>query len=396
VTIRRKPRRHLTRQLSLPVLWAAVIWVTVISAGATTPASAAERAARQGELAMVLLRSQLGLEPREDSLPGPVALAISQSPLLLSAKDEVLALRRQQEEDRQEEAPPQEQPEPVDTEIKEEAVEPAQPLLLMDNGVPARTLVPTSAEGYVAWRQVLIDNRSDKPLEAGDLEGGFDAGLSAQDGPKVLIVHTHGSEAYTMPPGQEYIPSSECRTTDRQYNVVRVGRELADTLEERGIEVVQDTGLHDYPQYSGAYDRSLESVEDYLERWPTISIVIDVHRDAVTDAGGEMYKVVSPVAGVNAAQMSFVAGSDGGGLEHPKWLENLKLAAAVQQRLTERYPTLMRPITLRNSRYNQHVTTGSLLVEMGAAGNSLDEALLSARLLGAALAEVLLEQETAG
>ena len=103
-----------------------------------------------------------------------------------------------------------------------------------------------------------------------------------------------------------------------------------------------------------------------------------------------MVKVVSNVAGVNAAQMTFVIGTDGGGLEHPQWRENLKLAAAVQQRLCEDYPTLMRPITVRNSRYNQHVTTGSLLVEMGAAGNSLDEALLSARLLGQALAATIL------
>ena len=96
------------------------------------------------------------------------------------------------------------------------------------------------------------------------------------------------------------------------------------------------------------------------------------------------------MAGLNAAQMSFVVGTDGGGLEHPHWQENLKLAAAIQQQLAADYPTLMRPITVRNSRYNQHTTTGSLLVEMGAAGNSLDEALLSARLLGEAMAEVIL------
>jgi len=118
--------------------------------------------------------------------------------------------------------------------------------------------------------------------------------------------------------------------------------------------------------------------------------VLDLHRDAVSDGEGNMYKVVSDVAGLRAAQMSFVIGTDGGGLEHPNWLENLKLAAAVQQCLLEDYPTLMRPITVRNSRYNQHVTTGSLLVEMGAAGNSLDEALLSAQLLGRALAKVML------
>ena len=142
---------------------------------------------------------------------------------------------------------------------------------------------------------------------------------------------------------------------------------------------------------SGAYGRSLETVERYLEEYPTIRFVLDVHRDAISDGDGSPYKVISSVDGHSAAQMSFVIGTDGGGLEHPQWRENLKFAAAVQQELAERYPTLMRPITVRNSRYNQHTTTGSLLVEMGAAGNSLDEALLSARLLGEALAEVILE-----
>ena len=162
-------------------------------------------------------------------------------------------------------------------------------------------------------------------------------------------------------------------------------------LEAAGLEVLHDAALHDYPEYSGAYGRSLETVERYLEEYPTIRFVLDVHRDAISDGDGSPYKVISSVDGRSAAQMSFVIGTDGGGLEHPQWRENLKFAAAVQQELAERYPTLMRPITVRNSRYNQHTTTGSLLVEMGAAGNSLDEALLSARLLGEVLAEVILE-----
>ena len=175
--------------------------------------------------------------------------------------------------------------------------------------------------------------------------------------------------------------------------MVRVGDEIAAALEEAGISVIHDATLHDYPQYSGAYDRSLATINSYLEQYPSISFVLDIHRDAISDGEGNMYKVVSNVAGVNAAQMTFVIGTDGGGLEHPNWRENLKLAAAVQQNLLDDYPTLMRPITVRNSRYNQHVTTGSLLVEMGAAGNSLDEALLSGRLLGQALAETILSAE---
>ena len=145
----------------------------------------------------------------------------------------------------------------------------------------------------------------------------------------------------------------------------------------------------DYPEYSGAYGRSLDAVEKAMAEHPSISIVLDVHRDAISDGDGNPYKVISNVAGLNIAQMSMVIGTDGGGLDHPEWRENLKLAAAVQQKLADSYPTLMRPITVQNSRYNQHVTPGALLVEMGAAGNSLDEALVSARLFGAALAETL-------
>lgn len=193
-----------------------------------------------------------------------------------------------------------------------------------------------------------------------------------------------------MPAGQGYEACGECRTTDQACNVVRVGEELKGVLEEAGLTVLHDTTLHDYPEYSGAYGRSLKTVEDYLEQYPSLVYVLDLHRDAIYDGDGNPYKVVSGVNGMNAAQMSFVIGTDGGGLEHPGWRENLKLAAAVQQALTEDFPTLMRPITVRNSRYNQHVTPGALLVEVGAAGNSLDEALLSARLLGSTLAEVIL------
>ena len=99
--------------------------------------------------------------------------------------------------------------------------------------------------------------------------------------------------------------------------------------------------------------------------------------------------MISDVNGKNAAQLSIVVGSDGSGLPHGHWQENLKLAVLLQQNLLEDYPTLMRPMYLRNSRYNEHATTGSLLVEVGAAGNSLDEALYAARLFAENMVEVL-------
>ena len=395
MTIRRTPRPQLRRQVGALLLSGAVLCIVSATARSATAQSALEALARQGDLAQTLLRSQLGDWQARTGLPGGTALAIGQSPLLLAAREPVLDLRRTGETDSggdpSQPLPPSEPAEPVPEEPAEPA-EPEEPLLFTDNGVAAKTLVPSGPEGYLVAGDVYISNRTDYELDPAIFDGTFAAALSPEEGPQVLILHTHGSEAYTMPPGQEYVPSSESRTLDKERNVVQVGRELTRALEAAGLTVLHDETLYDYPEYSGAYGRSLDAVNAYLAEYPTISFVLDVHRDAISDGDGTPYKVVSGVAGLNAAQMSFVIGTDGGGLEHPDWRENLKLAAAIQQRLTADYPTLMRHITVRNSRYNQHTTPGSLLVEMGAAGNSLDEALLSARLLGKALAETILEK----
>ena len=386
MTIQRRPRPQRRRQLTALLLAAAIPWLAAVTAASDTGQAALRAIGQQGAMALQIFRSQLGDTREAQALPAAVSLAIGQTPVLLSGRREILDLRRSQEEDTPQSQPSQEEQVPI-TETPEE---PGTPLVFADNGVAARTLVPTSTDGYIVSGDVYITNTSDNTFDASLFDGTFAARLPEEEGPQILIVHTHGSEAYTMPPGEEYEASGECRTTDCNYNTVRVGDELAATLEEAGLSVLHDTTLHDYPQYSGAYDRSLASINSYLEQYPTISFVLDIHRDAISDGEGNMYKVVSNVAGLNAAQMTFVIGTDGGGLEHPNWRENLKLAAAVQQNLLDDYPSLMRPITVRNSRYNQHVTTGSLLVEMGAAGNSLDEALLSARLLGQALAETIL------
>ena len=385
-------RTGIGRQTAALLLSGAVLYLVTVTAASPSAQSALEELGRRGELALRLLESQLGDLRVEEGLPGPAAMVIAQSPVLMSGQEAVLELRGTEETDDsgQQPSPSDSQPLPPASPIPEEPAQPPAPLIFADNGVAARTLIPSSPDGYLVVGDVYINNRTDLPLDAAAFDGTFDAALLQEEGPQVLILHTHGSEAYTMPEGESYVPSGDCRTTDCGYNVVRVGDELAAVLEEAGLSVLHDPTLHDYPEYSGAYGRSLDAAEAYLEQYPTIQFILDVHRDAISDGDGTPYKVVSSVAGVNAAQMSFVIGTDGGGLEHPRWRENLKLAAAIQQRLLDSFPTLMRPITVRNSRYNQHLTTGSLLVEVGAAGNSLDEALLSARLLGRAVADVLL------
>ena len=252
---------------------------------------------------------------------------------------------------------------------------------------PPVTLKASDPSGYTVFGNVYINNGSDAALDASMLSGDYAAKLGAE-GPQVLIIHTHGSESYTMPPGQEYNVSDTFRTLDTNCNMIRIGDEMAQVLTDAGISVVHDRSLYDYPSYSGAYNRSLASIESYLQKYPSISFVLDVHRDAVQDANGQQFKLLCG-EDKNAAQLEFVIGSNGGGLSHDLWRENLKLACAVQETLYKDYPTLMRPVTVRNSRYNQHMTTGSLLVEVGTAGNSLEEAVNAARLFAAGFAKTI-------
>ncbi len=381
------------RRVEAALLAAGALWVAAVTAGSDSAAAAFSALAEA--LPERMLRWELGDLRTGDGLSPAAALAIGESPLLLAARGDVAEL---QALERQE--PPEEDGEtraPVTVPVEETPVEPAAPIAA-DNGVPAKTLIPTDPSGYTVCGRVYISNSTSHGLSVPELQKPFAASLGEGE-PQVLILHTHGSEAYTPVPGTEGIVwSGDYRTTDYRYNVVKVGDEMAEVLGEAGISVLHDRTLYDYPNYTGAYDRALGSIRKYLEQYPSIRFVLDVHRDAIEDGQGNQYKAVSEIEGVGVpAQMSLVMGSDGSGLEHPDWLENLRLAVAVQQDVLEHHPTLMRPVLLRNSRYNQHATTGSLLLEVGAAGNSPEEAILAGRLFAERFAAVLKEKgEPAG
>lgn len=212
----------------------------------------------------------------------------------------------------------------------------------------------------------------------------------AQAGPQILIMHTHGSEAYTMAGADQYRETDNARTDDPNYNMLRIGEEMKAVFESMGLSVIHDTTLYDYPTYSGSYGRSLKGIRHWLEQYPTIAVVLDVHRDALIAADGTVYKAVTEVAGEKVAQVMLVCGTNDGGLTHPGWRDNLTLAAQIQLRLTDIEPTLARPVNLRSQRFNQHMTAGSLLVEVGTSGNTLQEALRGARLFAQAAGEVYL------
>ena len=211
----------------------------------------------------------------------------------------------------------------------------------------------------------------------------------SQDGPKVLIVHTHSCEAYTPTPAWDYTASDSYRTRDETRSVLRVGSEIQAVLEDAGIETIHDTALNDDPAYSGAYARMLTTIEGYLARYPSIQMVLDVHRDAVENPDGTQVCYTTELDGERCAQVMLVVGTDEGGLEHPHWRENLANALKLQALLNRSYPGLCRPIDLRTERFNAHTSPGALLAEFGAAGNTLPEAIRAGRYFAQGVAEFI-------
>ena len=199
--------------------------------------------------------------------------------------------------------------------------------------------------------------------------------------PAVLIVHTHGSESYTKEPGENYKETAQYRTLDDHYNMVAVGDLLAQRLEAAGICVIHDRQLHDYPSYNGAYGNSRMSIEEYLRQYPSIQMVLDIHRDASDGADGTQLTTSATVDGQPSSQLLVVVGTDAGGNYHPNWQRNLALALKLTAVLERADPGVTRPVSLRSSRFNMDLTPGSLLIEMGAAGDTHEQAMLAANAL---------------
>ena len=195
-----------------------------------------------------------------------------------------------------------------------------------------------------------------------------------QPEPSVLILHTHTTESYTKT-SQDYEETAQYRTLNTDYNMVTVGAALTRQLQAMGIGVIHDTTIHDYPSYTGSYTNSRETAKALLAQYPSIKLVLDLHRDAAEYDDGSQMETAAVADGIDTAQLMLVVGSNGTGRNHPNWRENLSLAAKLQAVLEKRWPGIVRPICLRSERFNQDLLPGALLVEVGAAGNTLEEAL---------------------
>lgn len=254
---------------------------------------------------------------------------------------------------------------------------------------PTMLYMPPDEPGSVSLQDaasVTIVNRAGVTLDMDALLSQPLPKLKIADEPLILIVHTHATEAYS---GGNYEQSGTYHTLDTENNVVRVGQALADKLNDCGIPTLHDKTLNDAPGYNDAYERTAEVIEQYLEEYPSIQMVIDVHRDAITDTNGEELAMRTELNGQSAAQLLLVMGTDAGGLEHPNWEGNLAFALQIQAYCTSDAPNLFRDLSLRSSRYNENLTPCSVLLEVGSAGNTLKEAIRSVEFFGTKLAELI-------
>lgn len=207
-----------------------------------------------------------------------------------------------------------------------------------------------------------------------------------EEGPKVLIIHTHGSESYKKT--EKYKESSAYRTKNKKYNVVSIGERIKEVLEAGGIGVVHDKTMHDVPSYNAAYVNAREATEEYLKKYPTISLILDIHRDSVEDENGEEMEFSVDVDGQSVARLMLVVGTDAGGFDHPNWRSNMSLAVKLHAQLEKNTPGICRSISFRNQRFNQDLSPGALIVEVGAAGNTRKEALAAADLLSRGILDI--------
>ncbi len=211
--------------------------------------------------------------------------------------------------------------------------------------------------------------------------------------PAVLILHTHGTESYLASGVDTVSPEESFRSAEAERSVVAVGRRMKRVLEEHGIGVIHTEEMFDLTDYNSAYVRAAEHIVKMREKYPSIAYVFDVHRDAMVTSEGVHLKPTSPnVRGkVNPAQIMLVVGPDHAGSGRVGWETNLSLALKLQAGALAIDPSLMRPINLRSASFNQQYVKGSLIVEVGAAAGTLEEALAAGEIFAEAVAKAIVD-----
>lgn len=230
-------KKRTGRMLCSLALSAVTLWGVSVTAPAKD-ARDALRSLKDETLGVMLLRYERG-DGGEDFLSLQTSLALHATPLLREGEENIAQAWSAELEQK----PDDSADETGDAQDNEGTVltqeETPDEIAVTENGSPARTLKASDPSGYTVFGNVYINNGSDAALDASMLAGDYAAKLGAE-GPQVLIIHTHGSESYTMPPGQEYDVSDTFRTLDTNCNMIRIGDEMAQVLTDAGISVVHD------------------------------------------------------------------------------------------------------------------------------------------------------------
>ncbi len=270
----------------------------------------------------------------------------------------------------------------------------AAPEIENPGAIRAETFAQGSGDGYISLGAGSIRNLtqySDADLRAAVTTPSlpFDVEVNS-DEPQVLILHTHATETYQTWPDLVYDPDFTARTQNTALNMCVVGEKMAEVLNAAGINTLHDTTLHDSPSYTESYDRSYATTQAYLEKYPSIKVVLDVHRDAIEDSDGTRVKPLCTINGEDTAQVMIIAGCDNGSsISLPNWRLNLRFAAAWEEAMESRTPGLTRPVMCAYRYYNQDLTTGSLLIEIGGHANTVAEAVRAGQYAAEALAVLL-------
>lgn len=248
-------------------------------------------------------------------------------------------------------------------------------------------------ESNMSYGNFFVKNSTDLKLDLGGyLKTELPYKLEDTSEPQVLIVHTHATESYMEDDLGYYYESFYPRDTDDNYNVIAVGNAIQTQLEKSGIGVAHCCEHHDDPQYYGAYDNCAQSINEYLQKYPTIKLVLDIHRDSITTDENEKIKPTFEYNGKKAAQIMIMCGNDNYGYyDFPNWEQNMNLAVKLQSKAESKYPGMTRPLYFGNFMYNMNLGQTSLLIEMGTDANTLEEAVYSGQLLGDVISSVLKE-----
>lgn len=249
-------------------------------------------------------------------------------------------------------------------------------IITLSSGAQIRNLTEDKNEDLLAASKELPSLGSFEGFEKGSEE------------PQVLIYHTHTSESF-LPGGDSFDPDYPIRSSEETRNMIAIGDAICNALAERGVSVVHDCRVHDYPMFTGAYYRSADTMLEDLEEYPSIKIAIDIHRDGILYSDGSVIAPVAEINGKTAAQFMIITGCDSPETEIPEYMTNFKLSCLLQNCAETAYPTLARPMLFDYRNYNQSLFAGDLLIEVGSQGNTLEEALYTGELIGNVLADAV-------